>query len=84
MSYKRSLASVAVEFGVGKSIVHDIVKSQEKLKAFQVEVHEYESLKKRKIVRRADFEQLDKTMYLWLIQQRCKGEQFFLCFLIFR
>ena len=42
---KRSLASVAAEFVVGKSIVHDIVRSQEKLKTFYVEVQDYECFK---------------------------------------
>ena len=62
VSDKRSLASVATEFGVGKSTVHDIVKSKGKLQTFHSKIQDIEGLKKRKIVRRADFEQLDKAV----------------------
>ena len=55
----RSLASLSVDFNVGKSTVHDIVKSQAKLETFQKEVEEGDCIKKRKIVWRADFEELD-------------------------
>ena len=61
VSDKCSLASVATEFGVGKKTVHDIVKSKHKLQTFHSEIRDIEGLKKRKIVRRADFEQLDKA-----------------------
>lgn len=70
----KPLSTVAKEVGVGKSTVHDIVKSYEKLKSFQGEVQEAESLKKRRIVRRADLDKLDKAVYLWFVQQRCQGK----------
>ena len=70
---KQSLASVATEFGVGKSTVHDIVRNQDKLQTFHSEVQDAEGLKKRRIVRRADFDKLDKAVYLWFVKQRCKG-----------
>ena len=70
---KRSLRSIAAEFGVGKSTVADIMKNKDKLQAFHDEVQDMDGLKKRKIVRRADLEKLDRSMYFWFIQQRCKG-----------
>ena len=69
----RSLASVAKDFDVAKSTVHNIVKSKAKLQTFLTEILEGECIKKRKVVRRSDFQELDKAVYLWLIQQRCKG-----------
>ena len=41
----RSLASLAVDFGIGKSTVHDIVKSQAKLESYQKEVEEGNCIK---------------------------------------
>ena len=38
-----------------------------KLQTFHSEVQDAEGLKKRRIVRRADFDKLDKAVYLWLI-----------------
>ena len=69
----RTLQKVADEYNIGKSTVHDITKSEEKLKAFQKEVAENDCIKKRKTVKQADFSELDKGVYLWFIQQRCKG-----------
>ena len=54
--------------------MHDIVKSQAKLESFQKEVEEGDCVKKRKIVRRANYEELDKAVYLWFVQQRSKGK----------
>ena len=69
----RTLQSVADEYGVGKSTVHDIVKSEEKLQAFQKEIKDGDCIKKRKTVKKADLLALDKAVFLWFIQQRCKG-----------
>ncbi len=70
----RSFASVAAEFNVGKSTIHDIIKSKAKLQSFLTEIHDGDCIKKRKIVRRADLHELDRAVYLWFVQQRCKGE----------
>ena len=70
---KRSLHRVVAEFGVGKSTVADIVKNEEKIQVSHDEVQDIDGLKKQKIIRRADFEELDRAMYYWFIQQRCKG-----------
>ena len=69
----RTLQSVADEYDVGKSTVHDIVKSEEKLQAFQKEIKDGDCIKKRKTVKKADLLVLDKSVYLWFVQQRCKG-----------
>ena len=70
----RTLQSVADEYNVGKSTVHDIVKSEKKLQAFQKEIKDSDCIKKRKTVKKADLSELDKAVYLWFVQQRCKGK----------
>ena len=70
----RTLQSVADEYDVGKSTVHGVVKSEDKLQAFQKEISDGDCIKKRKTVKKADLFVLDKAVYLWFIQQRCKGE----------
>ena len=50
-----------------------IVKSEDKLKTFQKEVEDGDCIKKRNIVKKADFAELDKAFYLWFIHERCKG-----------
>ena len=67
------MTSVALEYDRPKSTVYDIVKSKEKLKAFLKEIEDGSCVKKRRIVRRANLEDLDKAVYLWFVQQRCKG-----------
>ena len=69
----RSLASVAAEFNTSKTTVHDIVKNQEKLHDFITEIQDGDCMKNRKTIRRADLSLLDKAVYLWFVQQRCKG-----------
>ena len=46
----RSLTSVAQEFNIGKSTVHDIVKSEANIKQFMTEIEDGDCIKKRKIV----------------------------------
>ena len=67
------MASLAGEFNVGRSTIHDIVKNEAKLQQFMTEIEDGECIKKRRIVRRADLQELDKAVYLWFVQQRCKG-----------
>ena len=70
----RSFASVAAEFNIGNSTVYDTVKNKSKLQAFMREIEDGDCIKKRKIARRADLHELDRAVYLWFVQQRCKGE----------
>lgn len=69
----RTLTSVALEFNKAKSTVHDIMKNKTKLTTFLTEIEDGACVKKRRIVRRAHLEKLDKAVYLWFVQQRCKG-----------
>ena len=69
----RTLQSVADEYDVGKSTFHDIVKSEEKLQAFQKEINDGDCINKRETVKTIDILTLDKAVYLWFIQQQCKG-----------
>ena len=71
---ERILQSVDDEYGIGKSTIDDIAKSKEKLQAFQKEIEDGDCIKKRKTVKKADLLSLDKAVYLWFVQQRCKGE----------
>ena len=69
----RTLMSVPQEFNTAKSTVDDIVKKKAKLTAFLTEIEDGACVIKRLIARRADLEKLDKAVYLWFVQQRCKG-----------
>ena len=69
----RSLTSAAAELNVAKSTSHDIVKNEVKIQTFLTDIQDSDCIKKRRIVRRADLEALDKAVYLWFVQQRCKG-----------
>ena len=55
------MTSVAAEFNTAKSTVHDIVKNKVKLQTFLTELQDGDCIKKRRIVRRADLEELDKS-----------------------
>ena len=46
---------------MGKSTVHDI--NQDNLKSFQIEVQEGDFTKKRGIVRKADYNELDRMFF---------------------
>ena len=73
MKNGRSLTSVAAEFNVGKSTVHGMMKNKAKLQTFLTVIQDGDCInKKRQIVRRANLDALDKAVYLWFVQQRCK------------
>ena len=40
-----------------------------------MEIQDGDCIKKRRIVRRSNFEELDKGVYHCFIQQRCKGKK---------
>ena len=76
----KPLANVAALFNIGKSTVHDIIKNEDnedKVQTFLTEVQDSDSIKKRRIVRRSDYDELDKAVFLWFVQQRCKGKNCF-------
>ena len=70
----KTLANVAALFNIGKSTVHDIIKNEDKLQTFLTEVQDGDSIKKRRIVRRSDYDELDKAVFLCFVQQRYKGK----------
>ena len=63
--------SVSEEYRIGRPTVHDIVKSEDKLKTFQTELED-DCAKKQRAIRRSHLPELDKAMYLWFEQQRCQ------------
>ena len=68
----RTMTSVSEEYEIGRPTVHDIVKSEDKLKTFQTELEDNDCGKKRRAIRRSDLPELDKATYLWFVQQRCQ------------
>ena len=70
----RTLQNLVNEFDIGKSTIHDIVKNEERLQVFQKEVTDGDCIKKRKTMKKSVLTELDKAVYLWFIQQRCKGQ----------
>ncbi|XP_067387794.1 jerky protein homolog-like [Emydura macquarii macquarii] len=67
------LSNIAIEYGIGKSTVTDIRKSQEKIKQFAKEAEDSGAVKSRCIVRKAAADDFDKAMHLWFAQERSKG-----------
>ena len=73
VSNGRSLTSVAKEFDTSKSTIHDIVNNQDKLQTLLTEIQDGGCINNRRIVRRADLVPLEKAVYMWFVQLRCKG-----------
>ena len=71
----RSLTSIVAELNVGKSTVHYMVKNKAKLQTFLTEIQDGDCIKKKRIVRRANLDALDKAVYLWFVQQRWNPDQ---------
>ena len=63
----KTLANVATLFNIGKSTDHDKIKNEGKLQTFLTEVQDGDSIKKRRIVRRSDYDELDKAVFLWFV-----------------
>ena len=59
----KTLANVATLFNIGKSTDHKI-NNEGKLQTFLTEVQNGDSIKKRRIVRRSDYDELDKAVFL--------------------
>ena len=73
---RRTFQSIVDKYDVGKSTVDNIMKIEKKLHDFQNELEDSDCIKKRKTVKKADLlaldKVLDKVVYLWFMQQRCK------------
>ena len=63
---------IAKEFGIGRPTVHDILKSEGKLKAFQAQLESRDCMKKCCTMRDSDFPELDRAAFTWFVQERCK------------
>ena len=61
-----SYLRISAEYGIGKSTVFDI-KLEDKLKAFQSQLQNENCMKKRCIIRTADFFDVDKAVFLWFV-----------------
>ena len=70
-----SYESVAACFNVRKSTVSDVWKAREHVKQFVTELDDChaKSAKKRCIIRRSNYEHVDKALHLWFLQQRAVG-----------
>ena len=64
--------NLAQEFGISKQQISDIRKNKDKILKFNDSIETSEGLK-RKSLKLADDEQLDKALYAWFIQQRSTG-----------
>ena len=60
----KTLTNVATLFKIGKSTDHETIKNEDKLQTFLTEVQDGDSIKKRRIVRRSDYDELDKAVFL--------------------
>ena len=69
----RSYSKLSAKFGIGKSIVHDIVRHKEKLCKFVAEQERDIISSKRRRMRKADDELLDRSVYLWFVHARMLG-----------
>ena len=66
--WSETQGKVAIEYGVGRSTIGDIKKTQDKLKSFASTMENFAmSLKGRKVMRMADDEKLDEAVYLYNI-----------------
>ena len=52
------MTSVSEEYGIERPTVHDIVKSEDKLKTIQTELEGNDCAKKRRAIRRSDLPEL--------------------------
>ena len=69
-----SLASIAKEYGIGKSSVSDIKKNEEKLKKFASGMENFSvDSKSRKIMCLANDDELDQALFSWFVQERSQN-----------
>ena len=64
--------NLAQQFGISKQQISDVWKNKDKILKFTDSIETSEGLK-RKSLKLADDEQLDKVLYAWFIQQRSIG-----------
>ena len=65
------LASIAKEYGIGKSTVNDIKKNEKKLKKFASGMESFSvDSKSMKIMSLANDDELDQALFSWFVQKR--------------
>ena len=68
----QSYTSLSKEYSLGKSTIHDIVQSEDRLTEYALEI-QHASGPKRSIIRRSKYDELDKALHLWFLQKRAMG-----------
>ena len=66
-------AQLASEYGIGKSTLFNVKKNEEKIQNFATMMDSLAMSKKRKVMRPADDDRLDQTLYLWFVQKRSQN-----------
>ena len=68
----QSYTSLSKEYDLGKSTIHDIVQSKDRLTEYAIEI-QHASGPKRSIIRRSKYDKLDKALHLWFLQKQAMG-----------
>ena len=66
-------SQISADYGIGKSTVFNIIKSEDELKTFQSQLQNEDCAKKCCIVKTADFPDVDKAVFLWFVRERAAG-----------
>lgn len=69
----RTVKSIKDEYNIGEQTVRDIRGQKDNLLKFASAAESSSGLKKRKTMKKATFETLDKAMIEWFTQQRALG-----------
>ena len=57
-----------------RKTISNNLKSEEKLRTFQAELQSEDYMKKRYIIRRSDFPDVDKPIFVWFVQKKSSGD----------
>ena len=68
-----SQANLAAQYGVGKSTISDIKKSEGKIRQYVAVLDNQGVSTSRKVMRLAKEDRLEEALYLWFIQKRSQG-----------
>lgn len=68
-----SVKNLVIQYGVGDQTVRDILKNKTKILEFSATSDSVSGMSKRKTMKTATYDELDKAMVLWFNQQRAQG-----------
>ena len=68
-----SQAKLVEQYGVGKSTISDIKRSEQKVKEYASTLDSQGVSTSRKVMRLAKEDKLEEALYLWFIQKRSQG-----------